>query len=147
MNQHPTTLLALLKRPRDEQRLLDAMTYHLPLAQATHVHGTTEVAFYVGGWHPQSPYCVRYCATIVGAVISTRATYIVDEPDHPRATDRYMVLTVCALTTLDPPIVSERWRRISLHRIDAEALQRTPELGQIQRTARRMPRSTETWEW
>jgi hypothetical protein len=147
MRQHPTTLLALLKRPRDEQRLLDAMTYHLPLGQASYVHGTTEIAFYVGGWHPQSPCCVRYHATIVDAVITTRAAYIVDEPNHPRATDRYLVLTVSDLTTCDPLIASERWRRISLHRINTEALHRTPELGQIQRTARRMPPSTDTWEW
>jgi hypothetical protein len=147
MLQTPHTLLALLKRPRDEQRLVDSLTYHIPLAQAKHFHGTQEIAFYVGNWHPLSPHCVRYRATIVDAVICARAVYIVDEPTHPRAAEQYMVLTVCDLTTLDPLIPSQRWRRITLHRINTEVLHRTPELGQIQRIARRMPSTTERWEW
>ena len=147
MNPPPTTLLALLKRPRDEQRLLAGMTYHIPLEQAKHFHGTTQIALYVGSWHPQSPFCVRYRATIVDAIICTRAAYILDEPMHPRATERYLVLRVSNLITLDPVIPSERWRRISVHRINDDALARTPELGQIQRTSRRMPHSTDAWEW
>ena len=150
MPNHTTTeplVLALLKRLSDEARLLQQQTYHIPIRQSKHLLGASHIAWYVPSWHPQTPWSLRYQATIYSANLMTRAAYIPEESLHPRAAERYWVIAVTDLHLLDPVIASTHWRRVSVHRVDANVLARTNELGQLGSIARRMPTAAQQWEW
>ena len=140
-------VVALLRRPSDEARLLHDGTYHLQLASAQRVLGVTQIAWYVPGWHPETPYCLRYRGSIVDGWLSTRLAYIPTEPEHPRAHEPYWIVRVVDVVVLDPPLPSARWRRIGVHRYAQHAVERSSDLGQVSRLTATLPDRPTTWEW
>lgn len=145
---HPSDIVvAILRHPDDETRLLRDGTYHIPLRAAQRVIGATEIAWYLPGWHPSSPHSVRYRATILDGWIANRSTYIPEAPDHPRATAPYWIIRVADLVVIDPPLPSSRWRRVGVHRFNAQAWERSTDLGLVHDTQRRLPTESTSWEW
>ena len=127
-------LVAIIKRATDWQRLLHAQTYHIPLTQYgkfTHCPG---IAWYLPGWH-STPYRVTHWALIEDVRICTRVTYLPDEPCHAQAQAWYAVLRVGALSTLTPPLQSQRWRRIGVYGTTWGALTRAAQLEHLTRYA------------
>ncbi|MFM2032285.1 MAG: hypothetical protein RLZZ297_1050 [Chloroflexota bacterium] len=146
-NQHPAMVVAILRRQSDEARLVADGTYHLPLAHAAKVIGATSIAWYVPGWHRETPHTVRYRATILAGSVLTRAAYLPDAADHPRAGALYWVIHVADLVVLDPPLPSARWRRVGVHRVRQVAWERSSDLGEVSRLSRRLASTTTPWEW
>lgn len=140
-------VLALLRRQGDEQRLLQAGTYHLPITHSGLLDEVRAMAWYVPAWHADTPWSVRYWGTIADRWLTTRRLYLPEEPNHPRADNLYWVVRITHLERLDPVLPSARWRRIGIHRLSAAAVQRASELGDVSALTRRIPSKPLSWEW
>ena len=140
-------VLALLRRPCDERRLVAEGTYHIPITQSAALTDAQMMAWYVPAWHHETPWTVRYRGIIQDRWLTTRRLYLPDEPSHPRADAQYWVIRVRGLERLEPVLPSLRWRRVSVHRMSAAALLRAPELGHVGALSRRVPDKPVVWEW
>ena len=58
-------------------------------------------------------FSVRWCARVQGHELVTRRDLLPEEPDHPRADQRYYKLQVGKLVELPHPIPSRSLRRIT----------------------------------
>ena len=142
-----TVVLALLRRPSDEQRLLCAGTYHIPASKSAALVGARAIVWYVPAWHPETPWSVRYRAEITSSWVTTRGLYLPEESTHPRAAAPYWIIQVAGVEVLDPVLPSVHWRRVAVHRVQSHALLRATELGQVAGLARRIPTEHSVWEW
>ncbi|MFM2309252.1 MAG: hypothetical protein RLY87_1373 [Chloroflexota bacterium] len=140
-------VLALLRRSCDERRLLEAGTYHLPIARSILLDGVHQMAWYVPGWHHETPCAVRYWGIIEDRWLTTRRLYLPDEHHHPHADDLYWVVRISNLERLDPVLQSARWRRVGVHRLSVAAFQRAADLGEVGALRRRIPDAPHVWEW
>jgi len=140
-------VLALLRRPSDEERLLSAGTYHLPASKSAPLLGARTMVWYVPAWHPVTPWSVRYRAEISAGWLTTRRLYLPEEAVHPRANELYWIVRVAGLEVLDPVLPSLRWRRVGVHRLQSHALLRATELGEVASLSRRIPTDRMVWEW
>ena len=72
------------------------------------------LAFYqTGAFPPDERWAVRWLAPVRGYGTAARRELIPDEPDHPRADERYHRIDLGALEPLPRPIPSRRLRRIT----------------------------------
>jgi hypothetical protein len=69
--------------------------------------------FYFSKTFDENKYAIHFYAQILGHELLTRRDLIPTEPDHKRAGDWYYKLELGPLQHKLPPIISERWRRIS----------------------------------
>jgi hypothetical protein len=138
ISTHTHISIALVKRPQDWQRIEHTRRYHLPIRHVAHILQSPWIALYLPGWHTTHPHCIRHVASISALTIMPRHAYLSDEPLHPRAHQLYAILTLDALYELQVPIVSKRWRRISIHHTTWGALTRTYDLGNLKRIEQRM---------
>ena len=107
-------LVVVLNRPADLARAQQQGWYRVPLATAPPRVAADYLAFYqTGAFAPEERWSVRWLAPVRGYHISTRAELIPEEPDHPRARERYYKISLGPLTPLHHPIPSRRLRRIA----------------------------------
>ena len=71
------------------------------------------IAFYFTAAFGEQAYAVHYHARCFGHELVTRRELLPDEVDHPRAEEQYYKLQLGPLQKREPPIVSQRWRRIT----------------------------------
>jgi hypothetical protein len=106
-------LVAVVTRPKDFQVARDQGWYRLPEKKAPRGMFFEYVAFYFTAAFGEQAYAVHYYAPRLGHELVTRRELLPDEPDHPRANERYYKLQLGPLQRREPPIVSLRWRRIT----------------------------------
>lgn len=128
--------IALVKRPRDWQQIINARHYHLPMQHLSRITHTSWIAFYMPGWHTQHAHCIQHVAAISAYTIMSRRHYLPAEHDHPRAHHPYIILTIDTMYTLRLPVPSRRWRRMSVQHSTWGALIRTDDLGSLTRIER-----------
>jgi hypothetical protein len=105
--------VAVITRPRDLQLAREQGWYRIPLAHAPRQLAADYLAFYQTAAFGSERWAVRYYAPILRYRLTTRRELLPDEPDHPRATDRYYSLELGALCPLPRPVPAARLRRIT----------------------------------
>jgi len=107
-------LVVVLNDTVDLVRARDLAWYRIPLAHAPRRVAADYLAFYqTGAFPPDERWAVRWLAPVRSYGIATRRELIPDEPDHPRAGERYHRIDLGALEPLPRPIPSRRLRRIT----------------------------------
>lgn len=116
-NQLPETalvLVAVMPSPKDMEiaRLLG--WYRIPLRLAPKLIDVDYILFYqTGKFTAGHQSVVETFAEVKGHELTTRSELIRDEPDHPRANEEYYKVELGPLYSLQTPIKTEKWKRIS----------------------------------
>jgi hypothetical protein len=113
MHPEDRVLVAVMNRPKDLELARSEGWYRLPEKRATAGAFFEYVAFYFTAAFGEQKWAIHYYARRLGHELLARRQLLPDEPDHPRARERYYKLQLGPLQRRDPPIASLRWRRIS----------------------------------
>ena len=105
--------MAVMGRVRDFEIARDQGWYRVPEKKAPRGVFFEYVAFYFTSAFGEQAYGVHYYARRLGHELLTRRDLLPDESDHPRAGEPYFKIQVGPLQRREPPIVSQRWRRIT----------------------------------
>lgn len=107
-------LVVVTNDPADLARARDRGWYRIPLARAPARVAAEYLAFYqTAAFPPEERWCIRWLAPVLGYRIAARRELIPEEPDHPRADERYYRVAVGPLSPLPHPVPSRRLRRIT----------------------------------
>lgn len=125
-------LIAVITQPRDLEiaRLLG--WYRIPLRSAPKILAVDYLAFYqTGAFGEQERWRIHYLAAVRGHELTTRAQLLRDEPDHPRANEEYYKVQMGPLEAVQPPIVAEKWRRVTFLYTTGSRFNRAAKLDQL----------------
>jgi hypothetical protein len=125
-------LVAVVNNPADLERARTEGWYRIPLSRAPARIGADFLAFYQTGAFPEEErWAVRWLAAIRGYHLATRRELLPDEPNHPRADDRYYRVELEDLAPLPHPIPSLRLRRIAFIRTTLGRLLEAREINDL----------------
>ena len=113
MHPEDRVLVAVITRPEDFEAARDSGWYRVPEKKAPRGVFFEYIAFYFTAAFGEQAYAIHYYARNLGHELVTRRDLLPDEPNHPRAEERYHKLQLGPLQKREPPIVSQRWRRIT----------------------------------
>jgi hypothetical protein len=113
MHPEDRVLVAVITRPKDFEAVRDLGWYRVPEKKAPRGVFFEYIAFYFTAAFGEQAYAVHYYARRLGHELVTRRDLLPDEADHPRAEERYYKLQLGPLQKREPPIASQRWRRIT----------------------------------
>ncbi len=106
-------LVVVMNNLRDFALARDAGWYRIPLARAPRLVAADYLAFYQTRVFGDEAWSVHHYAPVRGYRVVTRVELLPDEPNHPRAKDRYYKVEIGPLQRLERPIPSRRLRRIT----------------------------------
>jgi len=106
-------LVAVITRPRDLRLAREQGWYRIPLAHLPRQLAADYLAFYQTAAFGAERWAVRYYAPILRYRLATRRDLLPDEPDHPRADERYYCLELGTLRSLPLPVPAARLRRVT----------------------------------
>ena len=89
------------------------------------------IAFYFTAAFGEQKWSVPYYARCLGHELVTRRDLLPGEPDHPRADERYYKLQLGPLQRREPPIVSQRWRRLAFIHTTWDRFQAAQEINDL----------------
>jgi len=105
-------LVVLVNNLADWQRVVEEGWYRIPLKHAPQPVAASYLAFYQSRAFGADAFRVRFYAPVQRYELTTRRALLPEEPDHPRAAERYYRIEVGPLHELEHPIPSRRLRRI-----------------------------------
>ena len=114
MHPDDRVLVAIMNNQRDWALVESEGWYRVPVKHAP--PGAPDfdwLAFYFTKTFGENRWAVHYYAPIQGHELVTRRDLIPSEPDHPRAGNWYYALQLGPLEHKLPPIVANRWRRVT----------------------------------
>lgn len=120
-----------MNRPKDFEVARDQGWYRVPETKATRGVFFEYVAFYLTSAFGEQSWAVHHYARCQGYELLTRRELLPDEPDHPRAAERYYKVQLGPLQRRDPPIVSQRWRRIAFIHTTWDRFQAAQEINDL----------------
>lgn len=107
-------LVVVTNDPADLVRARDQGWYRIPMTRAPARIAAEYLAFYqTAAFPPDERWRIGWVAPVFGYRILTRRELIPDEPEHPRANERYYRVALGPLNPLPRPIPSHRLRRIT----------------------------------
>lgn len=106
-------LVVVMNSPRDFALAREAGWYRIPLARAPRLVAADYLAFYQTRVFGDEAWAIHYYAPVRRYRITTRVELLPEEPDHPRAHERYYKIEIGPLQRLERPIPSRRLRRIT----------------------------------
>jgi UV DNA damage endonuclease len=106
-------LVVVMNSPRDFALARDAGWYRIPLARAPRLVAADYLAFYQTRVFGEEAWAIHYYAPVRRYRVVTRVELLPDEPEHPRAYERYYKIEIGPLQRLAQPIPSRRLRRIT----------------------------------
>lgn len=107
-------LIAIMNNLKDWKRAQSEGWYRIPAKKApTIVPHIDWLAFYFTANFKADKWAVHFYASIEGHELLTRRDLFPDQADHPRAGDWYFKLLLGPLQHKIPPIISNKWRRIT----------------------------------
>jgi len=107
-------LVAIMNHRRDFEIAREKGWYRIPLKYAPQSATEADVlAFYFTKTFGNEKWSIRWYGATRGHELACRRDLFPDEPDHPRAGERYYKLQLGPLMELERPIPSLRWRRIT----------------------------------
>ena len=124
-------LVAVMTRPLDFEIARDQGWYRVPEKKATPGIYFEYIAFYFTAAFGQQKWSVPYYARCLGHELVTRCDLLPGEPDHPRAGERYYKLQIGPLQQREPPIVSQRWRRVAFIHTTWDRFQAAQEINDL----------------
>lgn len=125
-------LVSVINDPEDLLRVQTQHWYRIPLAHAPSRIGADFLAFYqTGAFPPDERWAIRWLAPVRGYHLATRLELIPDEPDHPRAHERYHQVMLGDLALLPHPVPSQRLRRITFIRTTLGRLLEAREINDL----------------
>jgi len=124
-------LVAVMTRPHDFEIARDQGWYRVPEKKATPGIYFEYIAFYFTAAFGQQKWSVPYYARCLGHELVTRRDLLPGEPDHPRAGERYFKLQLGPLQEREPPIVSQRWRRVAFIHTTWDRFQAAQEINDL----------------
>jgi len=107
-------LVGVMPDPRDLVLAREQHWYRIPVKHTpTGIHAEY-IAFYFTRRFPQElRWAIHFYARRTGHELVRRIDLLPDQPDHPRAEERYYKVQLGELQQREPPIPSLRWRRIT----------------------------------
>jgi hypothetical protein len=114
MHPDDRVLVAIMNNQRDWALVQDQGWYRVPVKHAP--AGAPDfdwLAFYFTKAFKDDKWAIHYYAPIEGHELATRRELIPSEPDYPRAGNWYYKLQLGPLEHKLPPIVANRWRRVT----------------------------------
>jgi hypothetical protein len=108
-----SVLIAVMTNPQDLARARDEHWYRIPVRSAPKFFPPDYIAFYFTKAFGDEAFSIRWYAQVRGHEMVTRRDLLPDEPDHPRADQRYYKLQLGKLVELPHPIPSRSLRRIT----------------------------------
>jgi hypothetical protein len=113
-DSHDLILVAYLPTRRDLEIARVLGWYRIPLATAPKVVAVDYLAFYQpASFGRDHQWLVEYVAPVRGHELVRRAELLRDEPDHPRAAERYYKIQLGALLPLPRAIRAGGWKRFT----------------------------------
>jgi hypothetical protein len=113
MHPEDRVLVAVMNRPQDFEVARDQGWYRLPEDKAERGAFFEYVAFYFTAAFGEEKWAIHHYARNLCHELLTRRELLPHEPDHPRANERYYKLQLAPLQKREPPIASQRWRRVT----------------------------------
>jgi hypothetical protein len=113
MHPEDRVLVAVMNRPQDFEIAREQGWYRIPEARAPKGVLSEYVAFYFTAAFPEKKWGIYYYARRLGHELALRRDLLPYEADHPRAGARYYKLQLGRIQRKEPPILSQRWRRIA----------------------------------
>ena len=113
MHPEDRVLVAVMTSPQDLIFARDEGWYRIPERHAPKGIHADYVAFYFGRAFAKKKWAIHYYCRNLGHELVLRRDLLPDEPDHPRAGERYYKVQLGPLEELDRPIISLHWRRVS----------------------------------
>lgn len=136
---HPDDLIlvAIIKEPRDLSIARVLGWYRIPVRTAPKTLQVDWLAFFHPAAFGPTRWSVRYICRVKGYELSSRRDLILNEPDHPRASEPYFKIALGPLHPLPHPIPAKRWRRFTFLYTTGNKLLRAQDLSDL-----RMPAAT-----
>lgn len=107
-------LVGVMPDPRDLDIAREGHWYRVPQKSApTGIHAEYIAFYFTSKYDVDLRWAIHFFARRTGHELVRRIDLFPDQPDHPRANDRYYRLQLGDLVRKSPPIVSLRWRRIT----------------------------------
>lgn len=106
-------LVAVVTNAADWERILREGWYRIPLRHAPQRLGARLIAWYPTRACGDERWQVRWYAPIERARLTTRVQLLPNEPDHPRANERYWRIECGPLNKLPRPIPARRQQRVT----------------------------------
>ena len=106
-------LVAVLNNLADWARVQTEHWYRIPLNRAPRHMAAEIVAWYQTKAFGDEGAQIRWYAPIIRCRLATRRELLPNEPEHPRADERYWRLDVGDLQALPRPIPASRFRRVT----------------------------------
>lgn len=137
-------LVAVVSRPRDLALARDAGWYRVPLARLPRHFAADYLAFYQTAAFESERWSVRWYGAIMRYSIVTRRELLPDEPEHPRANERYYRVELGPLAALPLPVPAARLRRVAFIATSFGQLRRAMDVRELWRPADAEP-DDEIW--
>lgn len=107
-------LVAVINNLEDWQRVQDKGWYRIPVKHAPEPTPNIDIiAFYFTKVFGADKWAVHYYARVTGHELATRRDLIPAETGHKRAEQWYYKLELGPLYHKIPPIVADKWRRVT----------------------------------
>jgi hypothetical protein len=126
-----SVLIAVVTSQRDLERACDEHWYRIPERSAPKFFPPDYVAFYLTKAFQTDAFSIRWYAQVRGHELVTRRDLLPDEPDHPRADQRYYKLQLGKLVELPHPIPSRSLRRITFILTNGKRLNEAWEINDL----------------
>ena len=131
-DRYATVLVALVNNRRDLEIAREQHWYRLPVRHAPpRAVSAPVLAFYQTAAFGAEKWAVNYWAEATAWDVVTRRQLLPDQPNHPRASQKYYRLALGELQRLPHPIPSRRWRRITFIVTHWERLQEAAEINDL----------------
>jgi hypothetical protein len=133
IDDNARVLVVIITRPHDLAAARVQSWYRIPLARAPRALHAEYLAFYQTAAFGAERWAVRYIAAVRAVSIATRAALLPDEPQHPRAGERYYRFALGPLQALPFALPSRRLRRITFIPTTAGQLLRAHDVAELWR--------------
>ena len=106
-------IVAYVPKPSDFNIIREQGWYRIPQKSAPKGLYSEYYAFYFGRNFGSMKWAIHHYAPRLGHELVTRQMLIPNEPNHARAGELYYKVQLGPVVTLERPIISLRWRRIT----------------------------------
>jgi len=131
MHADDRVLVAVMSRPKDFEIARDQGWYRVPEDKAPRGVFFEYLAFYFTAAFGHKAWAVHWYARRTGHELLTRRDLLPDEPNHPRAGERYYRIQLGPLQRREPPIASLRWRRLTFIHTTWDRFQAAEEINDL----------------
>lgn len=113
LDRSAPVLVVVVNNRRDWQRVINEGWYRIPLKYVPHPVAAEALAFYLTRPFGADAWQVAWYAPTLRYQLVSRRELLPDEPDHPRAEERYYRIALGPVRRLERPILSRHLRRIT----------------------------------